>query len=162
MSTDHTITCHDMHGQPHEVPVSALSFRPAVYGIIVRDGHILAHRMGDKYDLPGGGVEIHESLHEALLREVREETGLHVAPVALIHADSSLFYLPGIDQAVNSIGHFYHCEVVGGEVHNDGQDAWEKGVYDDALWIPLARAVELRFNHPMAVPAMRKLLDCLA
>ncbi len=153
-----TIICYDMHGQPHEVPVSALSFRPAVYGIIVRDGHVLAHRMGDKYDLPGGGMEVHETLHEALLREIREETGLEIDPIDLVHADSSLFYLPGIDVPVNSIGHFYHCEVVGGEVNNEGQDGWERGVYEETHWIPLAQAVELRFNHPMAVPALRKLL----
>lgn len=161
MNTNHTITCYDINGEPHEVPVSALVFRPAVYGLIVRDGHILAHRMGDKYDLPGGGMETHESLHEALLREIREETGLHISPIELIHADSSLYYLSDAYQPVNSIAHFFHCEVVGGEISNEGQDGWERGVYQGAVWIPLAETITLHFNHPQATPALRKLLGRL-
>ena len=35
------------------------------------------------YTLPGGGVELGETLEEAVTREVREETALEVAPVAL-------------------------------------------------------------------------------
>jgi 8-oxo-dGTP diphosphatase len=35
------------------------------------------------YTLPGGGVELGETLQEAVVREVREETGLDVEPLAL-------------------------------------------------------------------------------
>lgn len=35
------------------------------------------------YTLPGGGVELGETLAEAAIREVREETALTVAPVGL-------------------------------------------------------------------------------
>src|SRR5260370_35258890 len=35
------------------------------------------------YTLPGGGVEVGETLVEAVVREVREETALAVEPVAL-------------------------------------------------------------------------------
>ena len=60
----------------------------AVSAAIVRDGKVLAVRRARKpalnlYTLPGGGVEIGETLHEAVIREVREETGLDVEPVAL-------------------------------------------------------------------------------
>lgn len=62
--------------------------RVAVSAVIVRDGEFLAVRrarppMQGLFTLPGGGVEIGESLAEALLREVREETGLTIEPVAL-------------------------------------------------------------------------------
>ncbi|MGA7971846.1 MAG: NUDIX hydrolase [Pseudolabrys sp.] len=60
----------------------------AVSAAIVRDGKVLAVRRAREpalnlYTLPGGGVEIGETLHEAVIREVREETGLDVEPVAL-------------------------------------------------------------------------------
>ena len=54
----------------------------------MRDGEFLAVRrarapMQGLFTLPGGGVEAGESLTEALVREVREETGLSIEPVAL-------------------------------------------------------------------------------
>ena len=60
----------------------------AVSAVIVRDGEFLVVRrahppMQGLFTLPGGGVEAGESLTEAVMREVSEETGLTVAPVAL-------------------------------------------------------------------------------
>lgn len=50
--------------------------------IIIRDGMLLLiHRRvpgQDYYVLPGGHVELEESLEEACIREVREETGLTI------------------------------------------------------------------------------------
>lgn len=60
----------------------------AVSAVIVRDGEFLAVRrarppMQGLVTLPGGVVEAGESLEEAIQREVREETGLSIEPVAL-------------------------------------------------------------------------------
>ncbi len=60
----------------------------AVSAAIVRGGKVLVVRRARKpalnlYTLPGGGVELGETLSEAVMREVREETGLEVEPVAL-------------------------------------------------------------------------------
>ena len=60
----------------------------AVSAAIIRDGKVLIVRRARPpargvYTLPGGGVEVGENLHEAVAREVREETGLMVEPVAL-------------------------------------------------------------------------------
>lgn len=60
----------------------------AVSAAIVRDGKILVVRRARApahglYTLPGGVVEVGETLMEAVAREVREETGMTVEPVAL-------------------------------------------------------------------------------
>jgi 8-oxo-dGTP diphosphatase len=60
----------------------------AVSAAIVRDGKVLVVRRARKpalnlYTLPGGAVETGETLHEAVIREVREETQLTIEPVAL-------------------------------------------------------------------------------
>lgn len=60
----------------------------AVSAAIIRDGKVLIVRRarppaGGLYTLPGGGVEVGETLIEAVVREVREETALTIEPVAL-------------------------------------------------------------------------------
>ena len=59
--------------------VSAAIFRDDKV-LIVRRARPPAHGL---FTLPGGGVELGETLEEAVVREVREETCLDVEPVAL-------------------------------------------------------------------------------
>lgn len=56
---------------------------PAVAAIILRDDQILLIKRGaepgyGKWSVPGGSVEIGETLEEAVKREVLEETGLRI------------------------------------------------------------------------------------
>ena len=60
----------------------------AVSAAIVRDGKVLVVRRARPpahgvYTLPGGVVELGETLVEAVAREIREETGMAIEPVAL-------------------------------------------------------------------------------
>jgi mutator protein MutT len=60
----------------------------AVSAAIIRNGQILVVRRARApaeglFSLPGGKVELGETLHEAIVREVREETNLVIAPVGL-------------------------------------------------------------------------------
>ncbi len=60
----------------------------AVSAAIVRDGHVLVVRRAQPpanglFSLPGGVVEIGETLSEAVTREVLEETSLAIEPVGL-------------------------------------------------------------------------------
>src|ERR1700723_2356739 len=60
----------------------------AVSAAIFRDGKVLIVRRGRApakgiYPLPGGGVELGETLEQAVMREVREETGLAIEPLSL-------------------------------------------------------------------------------
>ena len=60
----------------------------AVSAAIVREGRVLIVRRARPpaeglFTLPGGVVEAGETLVEAIVREVREETGMTIEPVAL-------------------------------------------------------------------------------
>jgi ADP-ribose pyrophosphatase YjhB (NUDIX family) len=60
----------------------------AVSAAIVRDGRLLVVRRARRpaiglFTFPGGGVELGETLEEAVRREVMEETALTIAPVGL-------------------------------------------------------------------------------
>lgn len=60
----------------------------AVSAAIVRDSRVLIVRRNSPpahslYTLPGGVVETGETLHDAVVREIAEETALTIEPVAL-------------------------------------------------------------------------------
>ena len=57
--------------------------------VIVKDGRVLLVRRGSEplkghWTLPGGVLEVGETLSQGIAREVREETGLQVEPLELI------------------------------------------------------------------------------
>jgi ADP-ribose pyrophosphatase YjhB (NUDIX family) len=62
------------------------AIRPSVSAVIVRDGRLLLQQRADggQWGLPGGSVEIGETVTAAIEREVREETGFEVAVERLI------------------------------------------------------------------------------
>lgn len=64
--------------------------RVSVNAAIVEGGKILLilfhDENGPHYNLPGGGVDPGESLHQALERECREEASVHVEPGELLGA----------------------------------------------------------------------------
>jgi ADP-ribose pyrophosphatase YjhB (NUDIX family) len=60
-----------------------------VGAVVVKDSRVLLVRRGHEplkghWSLPGGLVEVGESLHAGVVREVKEESGLIVEPVELI------------------------------------------------------------------------------
>jgi ADP-ribose pyrophosphatase YjhB (NUDIX family) len=70
--------------------------RVRVTGIVIEDGRMLLLNQdtgtGRSWSLPGGKVEEGESLAAALVREMREETGLQVEPGRLLYVCD---HLPG-------------------------------------------------------------------
>jgi len=61
----------------------------AVSAAIFRDGRVLIVRRARApakgvYTLPGGGVELGETLEQAVIREIREETALDIEPIELV------------------------------------------------------------------------------
>ncbi|MBS0248318.1 MAG: NUDIX hydrolase [Proteobacteria bacterium] len=105
----------------------------AVSAAIIRDGKVLAVRRARKpalahYTLPGGAVETGETLLEAVRREVQEETGLVIEPVALAgHREAIVHDAEGAVKL-----HFvilcFASRLVGGDIALNDE-------LDDARWL---------------------------
>lgn len=63
--------------------------------IIEQDGHVLACRrnsdraLGGKWEFPGGKLEPGESPSQALIREIREELGVHITVTGSLTTDDT-------------------------------------------------------------------------
>lgn len=84
--------------------------------IIQRGNSILMvrHEKGDSsyWLLPGGGVDLGETLHEAVIRELKEEVSLEVHPGAMVFVSESI----APDHSRHMIQCCFLTEIVSGEV----------------------------------------------
>jgi 8-oxo-dGTP pyrophosphatase MutT (NUDIX family) len=94
----------------------------------IRDaaGRVLLQQRSDNgfWNLPGGGLELGESVAQACVREVREETGLIVEIVRLIGVYSApeittMSYPDG--RVIQYVTNLFECRVVGGKLEVDAE-----------------------------------------
>ena len=114
--------------------MSADSPRLRVAALVTRDGHVLMVRHvknGEtRWLLPGGGVDRGETLADALRRELREETGLQVAPGPLVSFEEAV----SPDGARHVVQLVFRAEILSGEARATGDDARVA----EAVFVPVA------------------------
>jgi len=91
-----------------------------VGAVVVDDGRVLLVRRGSEplkghWTLPGGALEVGESLSEGVVREVREETGLEVEPIELIEVLDRI-HCEGERVRYYYVIADYLCRVMGGKL----------------------------------------------
>lgn len=98
--------------------------------IVDDKGRLLLQKRGDlqglnEWGLPGGAWEFGESAEEALIREVREETGLVIQINRLIGVYSKYFaeYENG-DKSQTSVT-LFECSSISGDLISDGEETLE-------------------------------------
>jgi ADP-ribose pyrophosphatase YjhB (NUDIX family) len=92
-----------------------------VGAVIVQDGRVLLVQRGrdpmkGQWTLPGGVLEVGESLVEGVAREVREETGLEIEVLELVELLDRIHREDGRVRFHYVIAD-YLCRVTGGELH---------------------------------------------
>jgi len=128
--------------------------RDSARAIIFVDGKLVMIK-SDKYGeykFPGGGINSGETHMDAILREVREETGLHVLPASIKEYGKTLILRKGIsgDEIFEQESFYYLCSV---DTENRSQPKLDDG-YETEYGYKLVYA-----SLDEAIDANEKLLD---
>ncbi|MGK0222760.1 MAG: 8-oxo-dGTP diphosphatase, partial [Limisphaerales bacterium] len=98
--------------------------RVSAYGLVVDNENILLCRISDQlprlkgqWTLPGGGLEFRESPIDAMIREVKEETGLLVESAGLQEVNSNEVDVN--DTQYHGIRIIYMTNLLGGTLTNE-------------------------------------------
>jgi ADP-ribose pyrophosphatase YjhB (NUDIX family) len=136
---------------PQAPPANSLV--PAASAIVVDDaGRILLQRRTDNalWSIPGGAMEVGESIAETVVREVKEETGLDVAPERLVGIYSNprhvVEYADGEVRQQFSV--CFACRLVGGQPATSHESS-EVGFFTPAEVeaMPVHESIRLRIRH---------------
>jgi mutator protein MutT len=108
-----------------------------VAGVIRKDNKLLCIKQdkGEYKDfiwLPAGHLEANETLEEAVIREVKEETGLNVKVNKLL---MKVEYNP-------LLTYFYLCDIVSGRIN-------PKGEIKEVFWLTFDEILKLKKVHPL-------------
>jgi ADP-ribose pyrophosphatase YjhB (NUDIX family) len=123
----------------------ANSLRPAVSAVVLDDlGRLLVIRRTDngKYAIPGGGQEVGETVTRAVVREVEEETGIHVEVTGLIGIYSNPAHVMAYDdgEVRQEFSLCFRARPVGGRLRTSSES-------EEVLWAESGRVEELDV-HP--------------
>jgi ADP-ribose pyrophosphatase YjhB (NUDIX family) len=118
-------------------------------------GHVLLQRRADfnVWGLPGGAVELGETLEAAVRREVKEETGFDVEVVRLVGAysdpaDTTVSYPSG--DVVHYVSLVFECRTVGGDGRTDAESTGQAWFAPDGLPAELLRGHAVRVRDAAA------------
>jgi 8-oxo-dGTP diphosphatase len=135
------VTASDVRGNTYHVPVEKLSWRPAAYAVVLHEGKLLLSKQFGTFHLPGGAIELGETPQEAVIREVKEETGFIVENPRLIEVQNSFFTWKDETEEVHyhALLLFYRCHFVGGEASIEEMEEATMGFGDMPEWIPFEK-----------------------
>ncbi len=130
--------------------------RPGVSACVLSAHGVLLQRRDDNglWGLPGGAVDPGETVSAAVVREVREETGLVVRPVRLIGVYSDpanhqvMTYPDG--NVIHYVSTAFECVVVGGALACGAESLEVAWFPPDALPPDLMPVARLRIQDALA------------
>jgi len=99
---------------------------------------VTSKKWGDKYTVPGGHIELGERAEDAIVREVKEETGLDCVAVELLIVQQAI-YPKDYHKHEHYLFMDYVCRATSSDVRLDGRELqsyiWVKA--EDALKLDL-------------------------
>jgi 8-oxo-dGTP diphosphatase len=149
MKSGGMIACKNrLTGETKQVSANQLIFRPSAYGIIIKDDKVLLNQAWDGYDFPGGGIEKGETIHDGLLREIKEETGLTAKVGRLLFAGEDFFIANfKANTYFHALVYYFLCTDPAGEISTAGFAEYEKEYMKESIWLPIEDVGALTFYN---------------
>jgi ADP-ribose pyrophosphatase YjhB (NUDIX family) len=127
-----------------------------VGAVIVREGRVVLVRRGNEprqgeWSIPGGVLEIGETLRQGATREAREETGLEVEAGEVLEVFDSIHPDPAGRTRYHFVIIDFLCRVIGGELRPGGDVL-------DARWAAAGELETLKLSEK-AKSVIRKALE---
>lgn len=139
-------TCTTLDGRQIALPRERFVVRPSVYAVIMHKSAVLliTNMHTGRYILPGGAVDPGESLGEALVREVWEETGIAITDLQWCSAAEDFWYHDPTDTAYHALLFLYTAHPQSPILSNRHQVDTDEG---DPQWVPIADLDAGAFHH---------------
>lgn len=131
-----------------KIPKEKFKPRVSAYGIIKHDNKILLVKVksSGKWFLPGGMIEIGESVEDAIHREVFEETGIEVEIEKFVTYTESFFYYDPTNSAFQNYGFFYKCKPKSFNLTEDNQVELDES--EKPEWVDISKLTMDDFQPP--------------
>lgn len=146
------------HNSDNEVVAydgSPVSWRISAYSIIINDQQqILIAKTNDEltWDVPGGGVELGETIQEALVREALEEAGAQIEVGSLVTIVEDNFFHRQEQRYFQAVQIFYQAKLIGPL----GQPTDPRMAH--RAWVDLAKLSDYQIA-PAAVEAIKNVRE---
>ena len=119
--------------------------------IIIKDNRVLMIRTIDSnsWSIPSGGVEDGETVEEACIREVAEETGYEVKIVKELHTKKTII------KEYKVTTKYFLCEITGGDIQYKDPDE----EIEEIAWMNRNEISKLIYTYPEDREVIEQLLS---
>lgn len=133
-------------GNTVSVPKEKFTLRVSAYGIVIHEQKLLLvnTRSTGKWFFPGGGVEIGETLEDAIKRECMEEAGIEVEVEKFFTCKEVFFYYDPFDTGFQNYAFFYTCNARTFEVTEKNQVEFDEA--EKPTWVDMQTLTEDDFQ----------------
>lgn len=140
----------DYFNDPDAPPANSIV--PSVTAVVLDESGavLMVHKTdNDLWALPGGGIDVGESVSDAVVREVEEETGIHVVPEQLVGIYTNPRHVMAYDdgEVRQQFSMCFVARMTGGTIRTSSETS-------EVLFVPVDQLAALNIH-----PSMRMRID---